>query len=131
MNQRLKQLRKKLNLTQMEFANKIGSSQNMLSGYEIGRCKPSSPVINNICKTFGVSERWLRTGEGEMFVVNAADEEIAMYVNSVLHDEPESIRRRFISALASLSDDDLRAVERFARALLHDGVDDAADPGDE
>lgn len=131
MNKRLKQLRKKLNLTQMDFADKIGSSQNMLSGYELGRCKPSSVVINNICKTFGVNECWLRTGEGEMFVSNSADEEISMYINSVLQDEPESIRRRFISALAVLSDDDLRAVERFARALLRTGAGDTEEQGED
>lgn len=68
MNERIKKLRRALDLTQKEFADKIGSTQNVLANYEAGRRNPSSSVINNICKTFNVSEDWLRTGEGEMFL---------------------------------------------------------------
>ena len=67
MNLRIRKLRKALDLTQAEFAEKIGSTANVLTHYETGRRNPSSSVINNICKTFNVSETWLRTGEGEMF----------------------------------------------------------------
>ena len=67
LNERIKIVRKKLDLTQKDFAEKIGSTQNVLANYEIGRRNPSNSVINNICKTFSVSEEWLRTGEGEMF----------------------------------------------------------------
>lgn len=67
MNARIKKLRKTLDLTQQEFAERIGSTQNVLANYEGGRRNPSSSVINNICKTFNVNEDWLRTGQGEMF----------------------------------------------------------------
>jgi len=68
LGERIKKLRKALDLTQQEFANRIGTSANVLTNYETGRRNPSSSVINNICKTFDVSEKWLRTGEGEMFL---------------------------------------------------------------
>lgn len=68
MNERIKKLRKTLDLTQQKFADRIGSTQNVLANYETGRRNPSSSVINNICKTFNVNEKWLRTGEGEMFL---------------------------------------------------------------
>ncbi len=68
MNTRIKKLRKELNLTQQKFADRIGTTANVLTNYETGRRNPSSSVINNICKTFNVNEGWLRTGEGEMFV---------------------------------------------------------------
>ena len=67
MNERIKKLRKTLDLTQQEFSNCIGCSRNLVANYEIGNRNPSSSVINNICKTFHVSETWLRTGVGEMF----------------------------------------------------------------
>lgn len=67
MNTRIKKLRKELDLTQQKFADRIGTTANVLTNYETGRRNPSSSVINNICKTFGVNETWLRTGEGEMF----------------------------------------------------------------
>lgn len=68
LGERIKNLRKSESLTQQLFAEKIGSTQNVLANYESGRRNPSSSVINNICKTFNVSEVWLRTGKGEMFV---------------------------------------------------------------
>ncbi|MCM1223810.1 MAG: helix-turn-helix domain-containing protein [Lachnospiraceae bacterium] len=67
MKDRIRKLRKELDLTQSEFASKIGTSANVLTNYETGRRNPSSSVINNICKTFNINEEWLRDGTGEMF----------------------------------------------------------------
>ncbi len=68
MNERLKILRKKLNLTQQEFANKIGSKRNTIAKYETCANTPSTAVVSLICKTFNVNEEWLRFGNGEMFI---------------------------------------------------------------
>ena len=68
MNERIKKLRRTLDLTQQEFAARIGSVQNTITGYETGRRVPSSQVVSLICKEFGVNEDWLRNGEGPMFV---------------------------------------------------------------
>lgn len=79
MNERIKKLRKVLGLTQQEFADKIGMKRNTIANYETDRNEPSNSVISLICKTFNVSEDWLRKGEGEMFnpVVSAALEALA------------------------------------------------------
>lgn len=74
MKDRLKKLRKELDLTQTEFAERIGSVQNTITGYESGRRNPSNPVIASICKEFNVNEEWLRTGDGEMFAPDAGEE---------------------------------------------------------
>ena len=68
MNERLKKLRKALDLTQQEFADRIGVKRNTIATYEIGRNTPLYAVIASICREFNVSETWLRTGEGEMFL---------------------------------------------------------------
>ena len=64
---RIKKLRKELDLTQSEFASRIGSVQNTVTGYESGRRNPSAPVISLICREFNINEEWLRNGTGEMF----------------------------------------------------------------
>lgn len=64
---RLRNLRRQLDLTQAEFAERIGSVQNTITGYENGRRQPSGAVISLICKEFNVNEEWLREGVGEMF----------------------------------------------------------------
>ena len=67
MHERIKKLRKTLDLTQQEFAEKLGIKRNTIAQYEIGRNIPIDAVIKSICREFGVSEEWLRDGIGEMF----------------------------------------------------------------
>lgn len=73
MNERIKKLRKALDLTQQEFGDRIGIKRNTLANYEIGRNEPIDAVVSLICREFNISEKWLRTGEGEMFVPKEAD----------------------------------------------------------
>ncbi|MDO4284094.1 MAG: helix-turn-helix transcriptional regulator [Eubacteriales bacterium] len=68
MNERIRKIRKEFDLTQQEFSRRIGTTANVLTNYETGRRNPSASVINNICKTFNINEKWLRDGEGEMFL---------------------------------------------------------------
>ena len=72
-NERIKKLRRALELTQQGFSDRIGIKRNTLANYEIGRNEPIDAVITLICRTFNVNETWLRTGEGEMFNNEPAD----------------------------------------------------------
>lgn len=67
MNTRIKKLRKTLDLTQRDFADRIGVKRNTVATYEMGRSAPSDAAISLICREFKVNEAWLRTGIGEMF----------------------------------------------------------------
>jgi transcriptional regulator with XRE-family HTH domain len=67
MTDRLKELRKMLGLNQSNFAGQICISQTALSMMESGKMPLSERNIRLICTTFNVNERWLRTGEGDMF----------------------------------------------------------------
>ena len=68
MNERIKQLRKTLGLTQQEFAERIGVKRNTIAQYETGRNEPIGSVLNLICKEYNVNPDWLRNGSGEMFI---------------------------------------------------------------
>ena len=68
MNERIKQLRVELELTQMQFAEKIGLSRNYIAMIEMGAREPSDRTISDICRVFGVSEAWLRDGTEPMYV---------------------------------------------------------------
>lgn len=67
MKERIRKLRRTLDLTQQSFGERIGIKRNTVANYETGRNEPIASVISLICKEFNVSEKWLRTGEGEMF----------------------------------------------------------------
>jgi hypothetical protein len=115
---RIKQLRKAKGLTQFEFADRLKVSRNNIAGYETGRTEPSGSAISLICRTFSVSETWLRTGEGEMFSDTAREEEIAAFMGDVLAAESEDFRKRFISMLSSLSVDEWKFIEEKAKELV-------------
>ena len=66
MNERIKKLRKALDLTQKEFAERIGMKRNSIALIENGR-NTSEQTIFAICREFNVNEEWLKTGTGEMF----------------------------------------------------------------
>ena len=67
-NQRIKELRKQLRYNQKDFGKKIGIGQAGVSWIEQDGNTVTDQNIRAICDTFNVSERWLRTGEGEMHV---------------------------------------------------------------
>lgn len=66
-NERIKELRKHLNLSQAKFAKDISISNGYIAGIELGNRKVNDRIIKLICSAYGASEIWLKTGEGEMF----------------------------------------------------------------
>lgn len=119
-NTRIKKLRKALDLTQAEFASRIGTTQNSVANYETGHRNPSSSVINNICKEFHVSEKWLRTGEGEMLLELSREDEISAFINDVLRDESADFKRRLISALSRLGPEGWDALEQLVEDMARE-----------
>ncbi len=80
MNERIKKLRKVLDLTQQEFGEKLGIKRNTIATYESGRNEPIDAVVSLMCKEFNVNEEWLRNGTGEMFRAEPTDELDALSV---------------------------------------------------
>lgn len=91
MKDRLKKLRKELDLTQQAFADKIGLKQNTIAQYEMGRTTPSDAIIFSICREFGVNEKWLRSGEGEMFEELTDQQKILKYTALLLKDKDSAV----------------------------------------
>lgn len=65
--ERIKKVRRSVDLTQQKFADRLGIKQNTVATYEMNRTNPSDSAIKSICREFNVSETWLKTGEGEPF----------------------------------------------------------------
>ena len=63
---RIAELRKSLQLTQGQFAEKIGLKFSAISMIELEKAPLTEANIRLICFTFNVNETWLRTGEGDM-----------------------------------------------------------------
>lgn len=122
MKERMKKLRKTLDLTQQEFADRIGIKRNSYANYETGRNTPIDAIIVSICREFNVNEEWLRNGTGEMFLQSNRNADIARLTKELLSEESDSFKNRFISMLANLSVTEWAFLEQKAKELA--GVND-------
>lgn len=106
-----------INKTLVEFGQSLGVSKSSISDIEVGRRVLTDQMALAICRTYGVNEEWLRTGAGEMFIQIDRSEKLARMVDELLADREESFRKRLVSAILSLNEDQLRAVESFCNKL--------------
>lgn len=127
MNDRIKKVRTALGLSQQEFADRIGIKRGAVANYEVGRNEPIDAVISLICREFNVSERWLRTGEGDMFVQISRDKEVMRFVGEVMRGEEDTFRRRFLLALARLPEERWADIEDFARQITAENTKEEQD----
>ena len=115
MGERIKELRRAKGLTQQQFADRIGVKRNTIANYEIGRNDPVDSIVSLICREFGVSEEWLRTGSGDMFVaapVSELDALAAKYPN-MTHETYFLIEK-----LLSMSVEDQNVISGFMRKVV-------------
>lgn len=66
MRERLIELRKFFDMSQREFAEKLGMAQSTYAPLEINR-EIRDAYVKLICQAYNVNEQWFRTGSGEMF----------------------------------------------------------------
>ena len=97
MNERIKKIRRALDLTQEEFAARIGVKRNTVATYEMGRSVPSDSALSLICREFGVNMEWLRTGAGEMFQENKGDSLEELLKSADLSDGDRLLIAKFLS----------------------------------
>ncbi len=113
MEDRFKELRKELNVTQQEFADKLKISRNFVAQIEMGSKVPSDRTIDDVCREFNVNEEWLRTGNGDMFVPGIKDKQISAMLADVMKSGEDSFRHRLVSALARLDDEGWDNLEKL------------------
>lgn len=115
--ERVKELRKQVNLTQQAFADRLNLKRNTVGIYEVNVVEPSDRTISDICREFNVNETWLRTGEGEMFNQITRSEKITSFLTEITEDEGDDFKRRFVEMLAELEPEDWKLLERMAEKL--------------
>jgi hypothetical protein len=97
---RIRKIRRDLDLTQQEFADRIGIKRGAIANYEIGRNAPTDSVVSLICREFGVSEEWLRKGTGEMFAPDAGGELEALVKKYDLSNADQVLIEKYVNLKA-------------------------------
>ena len=117
MNERLKTLRKSLDLTQAQFAERVGVKPNTISQYESGRNNPTDAVLALICREYGVNEVWLRTGIGPMLVPRTRRDDLFDFARRILGGELSDLEAAVVTVLAETTEEEWQVFDRKLRAL--------------
>ncbi len=121
MNERLRELRKTLGMNMEEFGAVLGITKSGVSDIENGRRSVTNQHIRILTTTpingERVSEEWLRTGEGEMFVPRTKNQVITDFMADLIMED-DSFKKRIIEALAQLDEKDWEELERIALKVL-------------
>lgn len=120
MGERVKELRTALGLSGEKFGEKIGVKRSAISDIERGRNNLSEQNILAICREFNVNEDWLRYGTGEMFKDMTLDEEIISFIGDIQWDASNTFKKRFISAVAKLNDEEWKVLEKIIVDMASD-----------
>ena len=110
MNERIKQLRKELKLSQDEFGKRIGVGKSAVSLLESGRNNLTEQMIKSICREYNVDYFWLTTGQGEMFTDIEAD--LMARIDYIMTGENDIAKRTF-KAFAKLDKSEWAVIEKI------------------
>lgn len=113
--ERIKEIRKSLNLTLEKFGEKIGVTKTAISRIEKGERGCTEQMTKAICREFSVDYIWLTTGDGEMFV--DSDDDFMEKIDRIMAGESD-IRKNAIKALVNASTEDIEALDRLIDLYL-------------
>lgn len=116
MQERIKELRKRLGLSQEAFGAALGVTKAAICTIEAGRRGLTNQMITAICREYNVSEEWLKTGNGEMFNELTRQEYAARLVGKAFATNDEFIINAFI-ALAELPPEDIKVIKKFIESI--------------
>ncbi len=117
--ERIRFIRRKANLDQVEFAKRLELTRQSISGYETERLMPSGKVLESISAQYGINPWWLLYGVGN----TEAGSEEATSQRTI--DRPFSMKEELTPTQRSLIEyikGDEDAAQQLARMLWDKAV---------
>lgn len=114
-NERVKEIRKTLDLTLEKFGERIGVTRGSMSNIENGNRNLTEQMTKSICREFSVDYMWLTTGEGEMFI--DTDDDFIERIDRIMAGEDEA-RKNLFKFMLELSDEDIVALDRLMKKAI-------------
>ena len=119
MKDQVRALRQSLNLSQEDFAEKVGLTKNYISLVETGKRSLADRTIQDICRMYSVNEHWLKTGEGEPYI-KGSDDELAELVGRLYKDKGSmryKMSLELCRSMEKMTDEQLMAFAEFVKRL--------------
>ncbi len=116
LNMRVQTLITMLGIKKIEFAKKLSISSPFVSELCSGAKAPSDRTIADICREFNVNEKWLRYGEGDVFMKVSPDDEFLKLCSQIQVSDDKFIRR-IMRAYWGLNDSEKAAVQKLVESL--------------
>lgn len=113
-NDRIKQVRKSKGLTMEQFGSRIGLGKSAVNKIEKGINGTTDQTVQSICREFGVSEVWLRTGDGPMLDDTSGSVLDRLVAEYHLNDR----KRAILTAFLKLSPADQDAILRYVDGVV-------------
>ena len=113
-NDRIKQVRKSKGLTMEQFGSRIGLGKSAVTNIEKGINGTTDQTVQSICREFGVSEVWLRTGDGPMLDDTSGSILDRLVAEYHLNDR----KRAILTAFLKLSPADQDAILRYVDGVV-------------
>lgn len=113
-NERIIEVRKTVGLNQTRFGERINISSSSISKLEKGVNNPSAQTISLICHEFGISRKWLVTGEGTM-MGERRNSDSEFLTRAVEHEISE--KKQLIRIVAAIPAGDLITLNARIKAI--------------
>ena len=120
MYERLKIIRAEKKMNQSEFSKALGIGQSTLAMMEVGKREITDRHIKTICAIFGVSEKWLRHGIGDMFI----ETEETIISSLATEYDLDSLDRKIIECYINMQAPQRMAIKSYLRSLFDTMLDD-------
>ena len=117
--ERVKEIRKGLNLTLEKFGERVGVTKQTVSRIENGVNNLTDQMALAICREFSINEHWLRTGEGEPYIKGSEDE-LAELVGRLYKDKGSmryKMSLELCRSMEKMTDEQLMAFAEFVKRL--------------
>lgn len=113
-NERVKQLRKFLDLTLEKFGDRLGVTKVAISNIENGKRAVTEQMSKAICREFNVNEDWLRNGVGDMFKQRDGS---FSEILSEPDDSDDDFIKSFITVYMELDEDSKEVLRQIATKM--------------
>ena len=115
---RVKHLRKVLNLSQKDFGDVLGLRPNTISSIETGKNTLTEQNKKMHCGAFQINENRLQNGTGEMYRKPPEIDELTRVVNEIVKSE-DVFAKRFLIAYWNLSKENRTVISDFIDKLAN------------